>query len=73
MCDARAASDSSISNSELGLYGSALSGAITFENNAGDNGTLVYAALLVMCTGLVTALFRVRDRLLAWQKGMVQW
>jgi NitT/TauT family transport system permease protein len=36
----------------------------------------MYAALLVMalmCTGLVTALFRVRDRLLAWQKGMVQW
>lgn len=36
----------------------------------------MYAALLVMalmCTGLITALFRVRDRLLAWQKGMVQW
>jgi NitT/TauT family transport system permease protein len=36
----------------------------------------MYAALLVMalmCTGLITLLFRVRDRLLAWQKGMVQW
>jgi len=36
----------------------------------------MYAALLVMalmCTGLVTLLFRVRDRLLAWQKGLVQW
>jgi NitT/TauT family transport system permease protein len=36
----------------------------------------MYAALLVlalMCSGLVTLLFRVRDRLLAWQKGMVRW
>lgn len=36
----------------------------------------MYAALLVMalmCTGLITALFRLRDRLLAWQKGLVQW
>jgi NitT/TauT family transport system permease protein len=36
----------------------------------------MYAALLVMalmCTGLITLLFRVRDRLLAWQKGLVQW
>ncbi|MFL5254626.1 MAG: ABC transporter permease [Rhodopila sp.] len=36
----------------------------------------MYAALLVMalmCTGLITLLFRARDRLLAWQKGMVQW
>ena len=36
----------------------------------------MYAALLVMalmCTGLITLLFRLRDRLLAWQKGMVQW
>lgn len=36
----------------------------------------MYAALLVMavmCTGLVTLLFRVRDRLLAWQKALVQW
>ncbi|HYD66209.1 ABC transporter permease [Azospirillum sp.] len=36
----------------------------------------MYAALLVMalvCSGLVTLLFRVRDRLLAWQKGMMKW
>ncbi|MEJ0019206.1 MAG: ABC transporter permease subunit [Acetobacteraceae bacterium] len=36
----------------------------------------MYAALLVMalmCTGLITLLFRARDRLLAWQKGLVQW
>jgi NitT/TauT family transport system permease protein len=36
----------------------------------------MYAALLVMalmCTGLITLLFRVRDRFLAWQKGLVQW
>jgi len=36
----------------------------------------MYGALLVMavmCSGLVTLLFKVRDRLLAWQKGMVRW
>jgi NitT/TauT family transport system permease protein len=36
----------------------------------------MYAALLVMalmCTTLITLLFRVRDRMLAWQKGLVQW
>jgi NitT/TauT family transport system permease protein len=36
----------------------------------------MYAALLVMalmCTGLITVLFRLRDRLLYWQKGLVQW
>ena len=36
----------------------------------------MYAALLVMalvCSGLVALLFRVRDRLLAWQKGMLKW
>jgi len=36
----------------------------------------MYAALLVMalmCSGLITLLFRVRDRLLAWQKGTVKW
>ncbi|MBV9828899.1 MAG: ABC transporter permease subunit [Alphaproteobacteria bacterium] len=36
----------------------------------------MYAALLVMalmCSGLITALFRVRDRVLSWQKGIVQW
>lgn len=36
----------------------------------------MYGALLVMalmCSTLITVLFRVRDRLLAWQKGLVQW
>ena len=36
----------------------------------------VYAALVVMaliCSGLVKLLFLVRDRLLGWQKGVVQW
>jgi NitT/TauT family transport system permease protein len=25
------------------------------------------------CSGLITLLFRVRDRLLSWQKGLVRW
>jgi len=36
----------------------------------------MYAALLVMsllCSGAVTLLFKVRDRLLVWQKGVVKW
>ena len=36
----------------------------------------MYAALLVMalmCSGLITLLFRFRDRLLAWQKGLLTW
>jgi len=36
----------------------------------------MYAALLVMafmCSGLITLLFRVRDRVLAWQKGLLRW
>jgi len=36
----------------------------------------MYAALLVMalmCSALITLLFRVRDRLLSWQKGLVRW
>ena len=36
----------------------------------------MYAALIVMalmCSSLITLLFRLRDRLLAWQKGLVQW
>ena len=36
----------------------------------------MYAALLVMalmCSGLITLLFRFRDRLLAWQKGSLKW
>ncbi len=36
----------------------------------------MYAALLVMavmCSGLVTLLFKVRDHFLAWQKGLLRW
>ena len=36
----------------------------------------MYGALLVMavlCSGLITLLFTVRDRLLSWQKGTVKW
>jgi NitT/TauT family transport system permease protein len=36
----------------------------------------MYAALLIMaclCSGLMTLLFRLRDRLLSWQKGLVRW
>jgi len=36
----------------------------------------MYGALIVMalmCSALITLLFRLRDRLLAWQKGIVKW
>jgi NitT/TauT family transport system permease protein len=36
----------------------------------------MYAALLIMalaCSGLITLLFKMRDRLLSWQKGLVRW
>ena len=36
----------------------------------------MYAALLVMaaiCSGLVALLFRLRDRLLSWQRGLLRW
>jgi NitT/TauT family transport system permease protein len=36
----------------------------------------MYGALLIMallCSGLITILFRLRDRLLSWQKGLVRW
>ncbi|MES2184787.1 MAG: ABC transporter permease subunit [Pseudomonadota bacterium] len=36
----------------------------------------MYGALLVMatlCSGLITLLFAVRDRVLSWQKGVVKW
>ena len=36
----------------------------------------MYAALLVMalmCSGLITLLFKVRDRVLSYQKGDVKW
>jgi NitT/TauT family transport system permease protein len=36
----------------------------------------MYAALIVMalmCSSLITLLFRLRDRLLSWQKGLLRW
>ncbi len=36
----------------------------------------MYAALIItalICSGLITLLFRVRERLLSWQKGLVKW
>jgi NitT/TauT family transport system permease protein len=36
----------------------------------------MYAALLItalVCSGLITLLFRLRDRLLSWQKGLLRW
>jgi sulfonate transport system permease protein len=36
----------------------------------------MYAALIIMalvCSGLITLLFRLRDRFLSWQKGLVRW
>ena len=36
----------------------------------------MYAALLVMsllCSGAITLLFKTRDRVLVWQKGVVKW
>ena len=36
----------------------------------------MYAALFVMaamCSGLITLLFRIRDHVLTWQKGVVRW
>jgi len=48
---------------------------LSWAQGWGAYGNL-YAALLVMalaCSTLITLLFRVRDRLLSWQKGMVRW
>jgi NitT/TauT family transport system permease protein len=36
----------------------------------------VYGALVIMAaffSGLLTLLFKVRDRVLVWQKGVIQW
>jgi NitT/TauT family transport system permease protein len=36
----------------------------------------MYAALLLMalmCSSLITLLFRLRDRLLSWQRGLLNW
>jgi NitT/TauT family transport system permease protein len=54
--------------SGLGWYLSWAQGWAAYPN--------MYAALLVMalmCSGLITLLFRLRDRLLFWQKGLLSW
>jgi NitT/TauT family transport system permease protein len=36
----------------------------------------VYGALIIMsafCSGMLTLLFKIRDRVLGWQKGMIRW
>jgi len=33
----------------------------------------VLLVMALMCSTLITFLFRLRDRLLAWQKGLVKW
>lgn len=59
--------------------------AVGVENGLGwyvnwRKGTLeyskMYAALIVMavfCSGLMTLLFQLRDRVLSWQKGVIKW
>lgn len=52
----------------LGWYLSWAQGWAAYSN--------MYAALLVMallCSGLVTLLFSLRNRVLSWQKGLVRW
>ena len=54
--------------SGLGWYLSWAQGWASYAN--------MYAALIVMAlvfSGLITLLFLIRDRLLAWQKGVVKW
>ena len=54
--------------SGLGWYLSWAQGWAAYPN--------MYAALIVMalmCSGLITLLFRLRDRLLSWQKGLLRW
>jgi len=54
--------------SGLGWYLSWAQGWASYVN--------MYAALIVMAllfSGLITLLFVVRDRALAWQKGTVKW
>jgi NitT/TauT family transport system permease protein len=29
--------------------------------------------MAVLCSGLITLLFKLRDRALSWQKGTVEW
>jgi NitT/TauT family transport system permease protein len=36
----------------------------------------MYAALIVMalmCSGVISVLFHLRDRVLTWQKGLLRW
>lgn len=52
----------------LGWYLSWAQGWAAYSN--------MYAALIVMalmCSGLITLLFRLRGRLLSWQKGLLRW
>jgi NitT/TauT family transport system permease protein len=52
----------------LGWYLSWAQGWAAYSN--------MYAALIVMalmCSGLMTLLFRLRDRALSWQKGLLRW
>jgi NitT/TauT family transport system permease protein len=54
--------------SGLGWYLSWAQGWAAYAN--------MYAALIVMalmCSGVITLLFRLRDRLLSWQKGLLRW
>lgn len=54
--------------SGLGWYLSWAQGWAAYSN--------MYAALIVMalmCSSLITLLFRLRDRLLSWQKGLLRW
>ena len=54
--------------SGLGWYLSWAQGWAAYSN--------MYAALIVMalmCSSLITLLFRMRDRLLSWQKGLLRW
>jgi NitT/TauT family transport system permease protein len=37
------------------------------------NMYVALAVMAAMCTALITLLFRVRDRLLSWQRGLVRW
>jgi NitT/TauT family transport system permease protein len=52
----------------IGWYINMRRGYMDYEN--------VYAALLIMAvffSGLMTLFFKVRDRVLGWQKGMIRW
>ncbi len=39
----------------------------------GLGASISVLVVAVMCSSLITLLFRARDRLLTWQKGLVQW